>query len=120
VESGERLDRSRREIREFYERTRRRNADLAPVGSSDFHLIAPLGACRTYVFVREVSEQGVLEAIRNGRTVAVDDRSGMLGDPALVQRLREKRPLPPPAPAFLPRLAALAALLAFAVMVCVR
>jgi predicted metal-dependent phosphoesterase TrpH len=120
TESGERFDRSRREIREFYERTRRRNSDLAPVGSSDFHLIAPLGACRTYVFVREVSERGVLEAIRNGRTVAADDGSGLVGDSAFVERLRGMVPHQAPAPAFLARLAALAALLAFAVIVCVR
>ena len=120
VESGERFDRGRREIREFYERTRRRNPDLAPIGSSDFHLIAPLGACRTFVFVREVSEEGVLEAIRNGRTVAVDDGSDMVGDLALVQRLREMTPAAPAAPATLARVAALVALLGLALIVCVR
>ena len=120
VEAGERFDRGRREIREFYERTRRRNPDLAPIGSSDFHLLAPLGACRTYVFAREVSHEGVLEAIRNGRTVAVDDGGDMVGDPALVQRLRETPPPAPAAPALLARAAALVALLGLALVVCVR
>ena len=33
----------RREIEAFYRRTRQHNAGVAPIGSSDFHAIAPLG-----------------------------------------------------------------------------
>ena len=119
AESGARFDRSRREIREFYDRTRRRNADLAPIGSSDFHMIVPLGVCRTYVFVREVSERGVLEAIAHGRTVAVDDSKQMVGDARFVHRLRGVPEFP--AAAALPaRLAAILALLGLGLIVCVR
>ncbi|HZB25306.1 MAG TPA: CehA/McbA family metallohydrolase [Vicinamibacterales bacterium] len=119
VKSGVRFDRGRLEIREFYERTRRRNPDLAPIGSSDFHTIAPLGACRTYLFVRHVSEEGVLEAIRNGRTVAVGEGNRMVGDSRLVDRLRGVVEAPS-APGPLARLAALLALAGLALVVCVR
>ena len=120
VEAEERFSRSRRELREFYERTRQRNVDLAPIGSSDFHTSAPLGACRTYLFVRDASERGVVEAIRSGRTVAVDNRQGMVGDPALVQRLRDMPLTASPGPAPLARLAAFLALAALALIVGVR
>ena len=120
VEADERFSRRRRELREFYERTRQGNADLAPIGSSDFHTSAPLGACRTYLFVRDVSERGVVEAIRSGRTVAADNGRGMVGDPALVQRLRDVQLTGPPGPAPLARLAAFLALAALALIVCVR
>jgi predicted metal-dependent phosphoesterase TrpH len=47
-----------------------RDRPLAAIGSSDFHTFAVLGQCRTFVFAREVSEAGILEAIREGRTEA--------------------------------------------------
>jgi predicted metal-dependent phosphoesterase TrpH len=43
---------------------------LAAIGSSDFHTHAILGRCRTFVFARELSEAGVLAAIKEGATVA--------------------------------------------------
>jgi predicted metal-dependent phosphoesterase TrpH len=49
-----------------------RRPRLAQIGSTDFHTYAPIGFCRTFVFVTGVSSQGVLEAIRAGRTVACD------------------------------------------------
>lgn len=119
AESGARFDSRRREIREFYDSIRRRNPDLAPIGSSDFHLIVPLGVCRTYVFVREVSERGVLEAIAHGRTVAIDDGNQIVGDSTLVRQLHGL-PEAPGTPALPARLAALAALLGLGLIVCLR
>jgi hypothetical protein len=49
---------------------------LAAIGSSDFHTMAMLGRCRTFVFARELSQAGILEAIKEGRTQAFAD-----GDP---------------------------------------
>jgi len=54
----------------------RRGRPLPEIGSSDFHTFAVLGQCRTFVFAKEVSEAGILEAIREGRTRAYTD-----GDP---------------------------------------
>jgi hypothetical protein len=56
---------------------------MAAIGSSDYHGFGPLGLCRTLVFVREASPQGVLEAIRAHRTVVIDGEHAW-GDPALV------------------------------------
>ena len=78
------LDTGRAELDAFYARARRVNPDAAPIGSSDFHMVAPLGACRTYVFAESVTTAGVLDAIRTGRTVAEDQHGGRYGDASLV------------------------------------
>ena len=44
-----------------------------------------MGLCRTYVFVREASEQGILQALREGHTVVYDGVGAVYGDPALIQ-----------------------------------
>src|SRR6185436_19907626 len=68
-----------------YERARRLNPRVAAIGSSDFHAMpVPVGTCRTLLFVRERTEAGVLDAIRNGRTVALDETGQLYGDPELV------------------------------------
>jgi hypothetical protein len=58
---------------------------IAAIGSSDFHGLGRMGICRTYVFVRDATEQGILDAVREHRTVVfgVDDR--VYGDPNLVK-----------------------------------
>jgi hypothetical protein len=58
-----------REVRAFHARAREANPDVAAIGSSDFHG-GPLGTCRTYLIVDELSQAGVLDAIRRGRTEA--------------------------------------------------
>lgn len=58
---------SARQLREFYKR-----AHAAAIGSSDYHGTGPVGVCRTFVFVREASERGILEAIRAKRTVVLN------------------------------------------------
>jgi hypothetical protein len=67
------------QLRHFYE-----SAHLTAFGDSDFHGLGPIGVCRTYVFTREATEQGVLDAIRAGRIV-VYDRGRAYGDPELIQ-----------------------------------
>jgi hypothetical protein len=71
----------------FYHRTSARNPDVAAIGSSDFHTSGPIGLCRTYLLVREHSEAGVLDAIRDGRTVGRCESSRMRGRPELVRLL---------------------------------
>jgi predicted metal-dependent phosphoesterase TrpH len=72
----------------FYARARALRRDLAPIGSSDFHAFAPMGWCRTYVLASDASEAGVLDAIRRGRTVAVDGDGHAHGDLAWVDLVR--------------------------------
>jgi hypothetical protein len=67
-----------------------------------------LGLCRTYVFAREASAEGVLEAIRAHRTVVVDgDRAW--GDAALT-RYAPELPRAPGRPSRWPAMLGLAAL----------
>jgi len=42
---------------------------IAAIGSSDFHGTGRMGICRTYVFAREATAQGILDAVRAHRTV---------------------------------------------------
>jgi predicted metal-dependent phosphoesterase TrpH len=76
----------------FFDRARRLNPRVAPIGSSDFHVSPQLGLCRTFIFVRARTAAGTLEAIRNGRTVASDEWGRLYGDPALVKLLERDSP----------------------------
>lgn len=76
------------EYLQFFHRARARNPAIAPIGSSDFHSVAPLGLCRTYLLVRERSAAGVLDAIRLGRTVASGSRGELFGDAAHVAQVQ--------------------------------
>lgn len=58
---------------------------FAAVGATDFHGLGPVGAVRTYVFARERSAQGVIDAVRDRRTMAYDGHR-WIGDPALIAR----------------------------------
>ena len=80
-----------RQIAEFHERVQQVNPGVAAVGSSDFHTTGPLGVCRTYLLVRERSEAGVIEAIRDGRTVGDCKHGSLRGRPELVQLVRPYR-----------------------------
>jgi hypothetical protein len=66
------------------------NPGVAAIGSSDFHYFAPIGLCRTYVFVRTPDAAGVLDAIRAGRTVACDGSGRTLGPAELAGFVRER------------------------------
>jgi len=76
-----------RDIEAFYRRARQHNPAVAPIGSSDFHAVAPIGLCRTYVLARDNTEAGVIDAVRQGRTVAVDAHGNAYGDPEHVRRV---------------------------------
>jgi predicted metal-dependent phosphoesterase TrpH len=82
----------RSNLEEFFERARELNPRVAPIGSSDTHATPTLGECRTYVFVREVSAAGVLDAIRNGRTVASDRDGRYSGSPEFIRLLEQGTP----------------------------
>ena len=84
-------DAERRDLIEFSARVRAARPSVAPIGSSDFHFRAPIGLCRTYVFARERTAQGVVEAIRSGRTVAYDSNGRAFGDFALIARAEGRR-----------------------------
>jgi hypothetical protein len=78
-------DGNRMDLLSFYNRALHRDRPIAAIGSSDYHFGGPLGICRTVLFVSQVSRDGVLEAIRAGRTVAVDLNGAMYGDSALIR-----------------------------------
>lgn len=73
------------EIVRFYRAAAQRNRSFAAIGSSDFHFGGRLGQCRTFLFVTEVSREGVLDAVRAARTVAWDGRDRLIGEPSLVK-----------------------------------
>jgi len=75
------------EFTAFFERARRLKPSIAPIGSSDFHVSPAVAACRTLVFAREATAAGVIEAIRSGRTVAVDQFGHRHGEASLIQLL---------------------------------
>ena len=60
-------------------------ARVAAIGSSDAHGVGPMGFCRTFVFVRDATESGILEALRARRTVVFGRGGAVYGDPALVR-----------------------------------
>jgi predicted metal-dependent phosphoesterase TrpH len=76
------------QLRQFYGRAR-----LTAIGDSDYHGLGPMGLCRTYIFTPEETEQGILSAVREGRTV-VYDRGRAYGDPALIRLAAEDGTLP--------------------------
>jgi hypothetical protein len=85
-------DAFRSDLTAFFARAEGINTDIAAIGSSDFHGMPPvMGLSRTYVFVRERTKAGVLDAIRSGRTLAVDRDGRLEGDPQLIQLLGDIR-----------------------------
>jgi len=88
VAHPERKEKYRRQYIEKFVQARRVNPHVAPIGSSDVHNSPVIGECRTFIFARERSARGVLDAIRGGRTVAIDARGRLFGDPDLVERVR--------------------------------
>lgn len=80
------------ELDEFFSRKR-----LTAIGSSDFHATGFPGFSRTYVFVRDITEAAVLDALREHRTVCVDRDGDYIGDSALIELARANGGLPPSA-----------------------
>jgi hypothetical protein len=84
--------RMREDLLAFSRRAVAERGHLAAIGSSDVHVVAAMGTCRTYLLVRERTEAGVIDAIRDGRTVAADGEGRLYGDPALVQLVSSSLP----------------------------
>ena len=78
-----RSDQAGRDLNAVTGRALAKHPSIAQIGSSDFHYLAPIGLCRTYIFARAATVNGVLEAIREDRTVACDARGLTYGDPRL-------------------------------------
>lgn len=76
----------------FYARLAAVRTRPAAVASSDHHAMNGLGGWRTLVFVREASPEGVLEALRAGRTAVVHADGRMTGDAELIAAV-EAEPL---------------------------
>jgi hypothetical protein len=91
---GERGDWRWKSMVEFYERETARGKPLTAIGSSDYHFFQALGVCRTLIFSTEVSERGVYEAMKAGRTVVVAPNKQVFGD-AEMMALLAADPLPP-------------------------
>lgn len=90
---------SRELFEDFFRRVQSINPNVSPIGSSDFHMAAPMGLCRTYLLVSERSAEGALDAIRSGRTVARDARGMLFGAPDHIAAVEAYLSAAPPAPA---------------------
>jgi hypothetical protein len=75
------------DLRDAWAHAHRVQPTIAPIGSSDEHTAQPIGLCRTFLFVDDVSSAGVVDAIRRGRTVACDAKGGVTGDPTLTRQV---------------------------------
>ncbi|HEY0873992.1 MAG TPA: CehA/McbA family metallohydrolase [Vicinamibacterales bacterium] len=105
------------EYLQFFSKAQIINPGVAPIGSSDFHMTAPLGFCRTFLFVEERSPAAVLDAVRRGRTVALDPQGRLFGSEEDIERVREYLAATPiPGVSGLERISAVFALLALAVL----
>jgi len=80
----------RQRFRAAYQRALALKPTIAAIGSSDFHYFAPIGLSRTYVFALAATSEGVLDAIRAGRTVACDGAGETTGPPALARVVDER------------------------------
>jgi hypothetical protein len=87
------------QMRTFYNQAKDVGRSLPPIGSSDYHWFNSLGLCRTYLFVHTADENGIMDALRHGRTVVYDVDGSMYGRPELVQLLQEHS-IPKPAAAY--------------------
>jgi hypothetical protein len=81
------------QMRDFYRWAKSDGHSLTAIGSSDYHWFNSLGLCRSYIFVHSADENGILDALRDGRTVVYDVEGNTYGRPELVQLLREN-PIP--------------------------
>jgi hypothetical protein len=112
---------ARVELHAFFDRAQAVNPTLAPIGSSDFHMISPIGICRTHVFADSVTVQGVLDAVRAGRTVAEDQYGALYGDEQLKSALQQSGAVTPrPGPAGTATFSALMVLLGLLGMIVLR
>lgn len=107
-----------RELDVFFDQTRMANPSVASIGSTDFHMSAPLGLCRTYVLAAERTADAALAAIREGRTAAACGGGELIGAPehvAVVHRALSTAATPIP-PSFIEKGLAFLALAALALL----
>jgi hypothetical protein len=107
-----------RELDLFFRETLEGNPSLAAIGATDFHMLAPLGLCRTYILARERTAAAAIAAIREGRTAAGCADGALVGAPDQVAAVRSalaSMPLPQPPSAF-EKVLAVAALAALALL----
>jgi hypothetical protein len=76
------------EMRDFSLRAREGPYRLTAIGSSDYHFFNGLGVMRTFVFARDASEDAVLEALKQKRTVVRDLAGNLYGDEELVAEMK--------------------------------
>lgn len=88
-------DEERADLAAFFARAQRLNPDIAAIGSSDMHQMRTLGLCRTLIFARTPTRDGVLEAVRTGMTVAMDAGGRLHGRPDLIAQLPSDLPRRP-------------------------
>lgn len=72
---------ARGQLDALFARAVRLNPTIAAIGASDYHFNAPLGSWRTIILARDLTQDAVFEAIRAGRTVAVDAAGHPFGRP---------------------------------------
>lgn len=60
---------------------------VAAIGNSDWRF-GPMGWCRTFVFTKDTSDRGILDAVRRRQTV-VYDRGQWFGDPELIDAAKK-------------------------------
>jgi hypothetical protein len=82
-------DLDRQGLADSFDRAVRVKPSIAPIGATDFHFTAAIGLCRTYLFVREATPSGVLDAIRSGRTVACDQRGNVYGETGMAREVED-------------------------------
>ena len=75
------------EMKAYYEDARAGGQRLTAVAASDYHFFSPLGVMRTLVFAKSASEEDVLAALREGRTVVFDLAGRAHGDPEMIDVL---------------------------------
>ena len=89
-----------KELDTFFEEVRGVNPGIAPIGSTDFHMTAPLGLCRTYLLAEDRTADAALQAIRDGKTAARCADGAMVGTPqhlaAVHAALASRPPAAPP------------------------
>jgi len=69
----------------YYQRIRSRRPLVSAIGTSDYHFFKMLGIGRTYIFVKQRTQEEVLHALRTGKTAVVLPDGHALGHPRLTQ-----------------------------------
>ena len=77
-----------RHLRDFYLNAGQSGHQLAAIGASDYHFFGPIGICRTLVFAESPTADGIVDAVREARTVVYDLDGRAYGDPDMIALLQ--------------------------------